>query len=183
MKNNDQSAKNILVTGYPGTGKTTLIRNVYERLPGLKVSGFYTVEMREQGVRVGFQAVRLDGPAAVFAHTRYRTPPERRVGKYGVRPEVLEELVLPYLESAGSEAQLVIIDEIAKMELLSEGFRAAVKSLLDSACPILATVSLKGTGFIKQVKERRDVELFTLTEKNRKAQEEHILRTLRRLFM
>jgi nucleoside-triphosphatase len=176
------TSKNILITGHPGIGKTTVVRKLCDRLSDYKLSGFYTEEIREHGVRVGFQAVRLDGPAAIFAHARYRTPPEHRVGKYGVRPELLDDLVLSYLESAKTEAQLVVLDEIAKMELLSGAFKAIVRDLLDSSCPVLATVSFKGTGFIKQVKERPDTQTFALTEKNRQAQEEHILRALRRIL-
>jgi nucleoside-triphosphatase len=182
MRNEKATAKNLLITGHPGIGKTTLVKNLCDRLSNLKIAGFFTEEIREQGVRVGFQAVRLDGPSAIFAHVNYRAPAEHRVGKYNVRPKVLDELILSYLEASKTDAQLVVIDEIAKMELLSEGFRVAIRSLFDSSCPVLATVSLKGTGFIKQVKERADVELFTLTEKNRIAQEEHILRSLRRLL-
>ncbi|MGE5831636.1 MAG: nucleoside-triphosphatase, partial [Methanomicrobiales archaeon] len=49
--------KNILVTGAPGCGKTTLVRRVAENLEAIPVAGFYTEEIREKGERVGFALV------------------------------------------------------------------------------------------------------------------------------
>ena len=45
---------NILVTGRPGTGKSTLIRKVIEGL-GVPAGGFVTAELRQTGMRVGFE--------------------------------------------------------------------------------------------------------------------------------
>ena len=42
----------LLITGAPGTGKTTLIRAVVAESP-LKAAGFLTEEIREGGERVG----------------------------------------------------------------------------------------------------------------------------------
>jgi len=39
--------KNILLTGKPGCGKTTLIRRVLERLTEIDSGGFYTQEIRK----------------------------------------------------------------------------------------------------------------------------------------
>jgi len=40
--------KNILVTGLPGTGETTLIRKLSGRLEANRPAGFYTGEIRER---------------------------------------------------------------------------------------------------------------------------------------
>ena len=53
--------KNILITGLPGIGKTTLIRRLYEELKDTHPVGFYTGEIRENGVRKGFELISLDG--------------------------------------------------------------------------------------------------------------------------
>jgi len=54
-----QSIKNLLLTGPPGCGKTTVLRRLVERLGGLRLAGFYTQELRAQGPRVGFEALSL----------------------------------------------------------------------------------------------------------------------------
>ena len=44
--------KNVVLTGPPGCGKTTAVLRLVERLPGLRLAGFYTQELREGGIRV-----------------------------------------------------------------------------------------------------------------------------------
>ena len=109
--------KNILLTGHPGVGKTTMLKGIINRFAHLAMSGFYTEEIREEGIRLGFKAVAMNGSSAVFAHRNFQTGPEHQVGKYGVNLEALETLVLAQLSPQGKAAHLVIVDEIAKMEL------------------------------------------------------------------
>ena len=159
--------KNLLLTGNPGVGKTTLLVKLVERFRQYPVTGFFTEEIREGRERVGFRAVTLSGSSAVFAHKDYHTDPHLRVGHYGVKPDVLETLVLPHLEPGRKGARLVFIDEIAKMELLSARFKEQVWAVLDSPVPVVATITLKGTGFVKRVKSRADTKLATITYQNR----------------
>lgn len=53
----DGSNKNLLLTGPPGCGKTTVIRHLIDRLGDVRAAGFYTQEIREQGQRIGFEAI------------------------------------------------------------------------------------------------------------------------------
>ncbi len=170
--------KNILLTGHPRVGKTTLLKNILERLGNLALSGFYTEEVIERDVRVGFRAVTLSGSSAVFAHKDFQTDPRHRLGRYGVRPELLEQLVLSHLDPLRKEADLIVVDRISKMELLSQLFRERLLETLDSTCPTLGTISLKGTGLIKRIQQRPDVQLFTLTRKNRSSLGGEVLRKL-----
>ncbi len=65
--------KNFLVTGVPGIGKTTLIRNLCEHLASLNPEGFYTEEIREGGIRKGFAMASLDGKRSVFSHVNVKS--------------------------------------------------------------------------------------------------------------
>src|ERR1700719_1196061 len=85
------TVKNLLLTGAPGCGKTTVLRRLAERLGDLRLAGFLTLELREHGQRVGFEAIDLNGQRAILAHVRSRSP--TRVGRYGVEPERLIPLV------------------------------------------------------------------------------------------
>lgn len=53
------------------------------------------------------------------------------------------------------------------MELLCPSFTGAVTRLLDGPVPVIATVALKGTGLIAEVKKRQDVRLVQVTVANR----------------
>ena len=61
-------AKKFLITGRPGAGKTTLIKQVARMLQPFRPVGFYTEEIRELGERVGFQLVSLDGQTRTMSH-------------------------------------------------------------------------------------------------------------------
>ena len=172
----EQSIKNLLLTGPPGCGKTTVMRCLVERLDDLRLAGFFTQEIREQGQRVGFAAVSLSGRRALLAHVRSRS--RQRVGRYGVEPEHLAPLVQEELVGAG-EVDVYLIDEVGKMELFCPAFVEVVPRLLDGAVPIVLTVAQKGQGLIGQVKARPDVRLVTVTEANRDGLPEELERRVR----
>jgi nucleoside-triphosphatase len=121
----------LLLTGVPGIGKTTVIRRVADRLKGRRLGGFYTEEIREQGDRRGFQLVGFDGIARIIAHVDF--PKVHRVGKYGVDVEAID--------SAGDRlgldrSEIHLVDEIGKMECLSDRFVSGMRALLAGPRPI-----------------------------------------------
>ena len=84
-------SKNVLLTGPPGCGKTTVIRRVIDGPADCRLAGFYTEEIRQQGGRVGFRAVGLSGASTVLAHVDFHGP--ARVGKYGLDLAGFEDIV------------------------------------------------------------------------------------------
>jgi nucleoside-triphosphatase len=123
-----------------------------------------TEEVRESGQRVGFAVETFAGERATLAHTRFSGPP--RVGRYGVDLEAFEQLALPGLSGA-PEADLVLIDELGKMELASEAFREAVSAVVDGETPIVATVHAARHPFTDELKRRSSVEVLRVSRRNR----------------
>jgi nucleoside-triphosphatase len=159
------TTKNLLLTGAPGCGKTTVLRRVAERLGDLRLAGFLTVELREHGERVGFETIDLNGQRAILAHVRSRSPV--RVGRYGVEPERLIPLVEANLVRPEGPVDVFLIDEIGKMECYCPAFVAAVRRLVEGPVPVLASIALKGGGFIAEVKARPDVRIIEVVQGNR----------------
>lgn len=158
--------KNLLLTGLPGCGKTTAVHRLVERLTDLRLCGFYTQELREQGTRVGFEAVGLSsGRHALLAHVRSRS--RHRVGRYGVEAAAFAQIVHAELGRPAGDLDLFVVDEIGKMELLCPQFVEVVPRLLDGPVPVVATVALRGGGLIAAVKARADVRLVDVTAENR----------------
>ncbi|MGD8392245.1 MAG: nucleoside-triphosphatase [Desulfobacterales bacterium] len=153
----------ILITGFPGSGKTTLFRRLVDELQHLNPAGFYTAEIREGKSRRGFELCSLDGRTGTLAHVDLRTG--YRVGKYGVDVNGFEAF-LAELPLWAPQTGLVMIDEIGKMECLSDRFIEIIKSVFDSDRRLVATIAQKGGGLIAQLKKRTDVRLFVLTREN-----------------
>lgn len=157
-------ADTLLLTGVPGIGKTTLVKKVARALSELRIQGFFTEEIRSQGRRQGFHLETFDRQRIILAHTDIQS--SYRVGRYGVDVVALDSIVSGVLCPDG-DVDLYLIDEIGKMECFSRKFQIAIRQLLDSGKPIIATIALKGGGFIQQVKERPNVALLMLTCDNR----------------
>ncbi len=158
--------KNLLLTGLPGVGKTTVLRRVAEGLAPEAIHGFFTEETRVAGQRVGFGIQTFDGQRATLAHVALPSP--HRVGRYKVGLEALDRIVESALPPATAMASY-LIDEIGKMECLSPQFVAAVERMLDGQSIVVATVAKKGSGFIAEVKRRPDVEAWEVIRANRDA--------------
>ena len=167
--------KNILITGTPGVGKTTLVRKIITDLRQFNPAGFYTGEIREGGIRKGFNLTAPDGRAGLLAHVDIKSP--LRVGKYGVDTVGFERFLVS-LDLSNPENRLVIIDEIGKMECFSEKFKTLVRTLLDSDRTVIATIALKGGGFITEVKSREDIVAHQLTFRNRDSLPVEIIRSI-----
>lgn len=154
-----------LLTGLPGCGKTTLIMHLADMLKAKKIVGFYTQEIRNAGKRTGFSLQTFSGRKSVLSSVNFKNGP--KVGRYRVDVEGFEQAVLPELAINNKHVDLYLIDEIGKMECFSNIFTDTIKKILGSNIPLVATVALKGSGFIEQVKKRKDIELITVTTENR----------------
>jgi nucleoside-triphosphatase len=164
-RNRETEPHVLLITGRPGIGKTTVIRRVAGQLEGRRLCGFYTEEVREGGERRGFRLVGLDGTRRMIAHIEF--PKSHSVGKYGVDVDAIGQAVA--IIRPDSTVQAYLVDEIGKMECLSEDFVAAMRMLISGHTPLVATVGARGGGFIAEVKCRPECELWEVTRDNRDA--------------
>lgn len=172
---------NVFVTGRPGVGKTTLVMKVLDevRKHGFRVGGFISREERTGGSRTGFIMIELaTGEHAYLARVGAGAP---RIGKYVVLIDNLERLGVKAIMSAIASADLVVIDEIGPMELLSQAFKKAVVQALDSPKSVLATIHYRARDdpFGRVVLSRNDYLTFTVTESNR----EHLYTQVGRLIL
>jgi len=167
---------NILLTGRPGTGKTTVIKKFIRMCP-LSAGGFFTGEIRERGVRAGF-SIEAAGTwdredrdnseqknRAVMAHVNSRSP--YRVGRYGVNISAIEEVGVSALRQGMERAKIIIIDEIGRMELHSSLFQKEVINVLDSRLPVLGVIQIKRNPFLDAIRKRDDVTVIQVTADNR----------------
>jgi len=153
----------LLLTGRPGAGKTGLIEQAVSATK-LAAGGFYTREIRLGGARQGFRIVTLDGRQAVLAHVNITS--SCRVGRYKVDVNTLDALATPALRSAVRDAELIVIDEIGKMELHSNQFCRATMEALESGKRVLGTIMLNPNPFADEVKRHPHVDTLVVTREN-----------------
>ena len=188
---NVKNINNLLITGYPGVGKTTCckhlidaIRDSHNKYASIcSVQGFYSQENRKNYSRIGFDIVNInDGSKHMLARIESELPNHiynkykmdkssfRHVGKYVVDLNGFEKFVLPLFKVQGSKdtVSIFVIDEIGKMELFSKQFENLVKqSMNNESMIVIATVPIKHINFVEKLKQRQDSKLFTLTRNNR----------------
>ena len=138
-----------------------------------KAGGFYTEEIRSRGVREGFKLVTLDGQDAILAHINIHSP--YRVSKYGVDVNSLDRVGVSALNQAAEGGDLVVVDEIGKMELFSADFREAVWRIINSGKRVLGTIMFQANPWADRIKRQPQVNLVEVTRVNRHRVLEEIL--------
>lgn len=122
---------NIFITGKPGTGKSTLIKELIEEVKKRekKIAGIFSPEIREHGIRKGFEIIDLaSGKREIMAHVKFSTP---YVSKYGVSVENIEKIVQEFMHSFSS-AEYIFLDELGPMESKSKKFQSLIEKILFS---------------------------------------------------
>ncbi len=156
--------RNLLLTGVPGSGKTTAILEILRRLPDVKAGGFFTAEIRSEAGRVGFKLITLDGREETLAHLDF--PGRDRVGRYKVNTAVLDTLAVDTIHRAMAECALVVVDEIGPLETLSRKVKLAVAEALDGDKPVLGTIARARGPFMDVVRARPDLTLLEVRRDN-----------------
>jgi nucleoside-triphosphatase len=159
----------LLITGSPGVGKTTVLTKTVSILKerGCRVGGMLSREVRENGVRVGFEILDLGSQERGWlAHVNQPSGPQ--VGKYHVNLTDLESIGAKAILNAVENCDIIAIDEIGPMELFSRKFRDAVQKALESTKTVMAVVHWKVQDkLIHDAKSRQDADIVTVTNENR----------------
>ena len=165
---------NIFLTGAPSSGKTTVIKKVIKGLEK-PANGFFTEEKKASGKRVGFLMKTLKGEEAYLAHQDIES--EFHIRRYGVSIENIEKIAIPSIEPRGDN--IIILDEIGKMECFSEAFKKAAQRALGAPNIVVGTITFGGSDFILEVKKRSDIRIMEVTPDNRDGLPDTILEYIR----
>ncbi len=160
-----------LITGPPRCGKTTLvsqIANIFQEMDK-KVLGFITKEVRSGQSRIGFKALDLNSENECWLARKTTKRTKYMVGNYNVFINEFNSFLNKIIEviSFNKSIDLIIIDEIGKMELFSKKFESLISEIFNSNLPILATIGQRLKHPFKNILlQMSDVKLYELNRKN-----------------
>ena len=157
-----------LVTGPPGVGKSTVVSRVILRLKsaGVIIGGCTTQERRSKGARTGFAITDLtDGRTGVLATVASRLGP--KVGRYKVNLTDLAGVGAASVEKAAKSSEVVVIDEVGPMELVSPEFRRAVRNAIGSGKPLVVVAHERLDDDLLNDLRRDAAETFEVSLENR----------------
>ncbi len=157
-------AKNVIISGIRGIGKTTLIKRIVRDLPMLVIRGFHKEEIIEDDIIRGFRILSFQHDEQILAHIYIEGPDH--VGKYGVNINGFEKFVLPQFENL-NQIDLVIIDEISQMECISKKFCRLFEELLEAEIPLIATYSHYSAFKLTDLKKQKNTTFLQMTKANR----------------
>ncbi len=157
------------ITGLPNAGKTTILLKIIEMLEAeeLVVGGMITEPIIFRNKRVGFYVKDwMTKKRRKFAHVNIES--RFLVGQYGVDVKALESVGVAAIKNAVKEADMIVIDEVGKMEVESPSFVTAVEDALDSDKMILLTLHKKSRNpLLQDIRRRDDVRILEVTPVNR----------------
>ncbi len=165
------------ITGLPNVGKTATLAAICRKLERdeFVIGGMITRAYRPDpdGPRVGFYVEDWQtGEKEVFSSKEFNTRDkvETDDGVYYVDTEPLDRIGVQAIKNSilDEEVDIIIIDEVGKMEMHSEAFNEAVKLALDCPKPIIMTLHKKSRNpLLQDLRRRDDVRILEVTQVNK----------------
>lgn len=174
----------LFLTGKPRVGKSTIIRNLIKYLQTtysetISTHGFYTSEVSKEpnNFRIGFDIITIDGQKGVLSRKKeywIGNPPDNntpKVGNYIVNLKEFERLAIPSITTTiynkekkieKNKLDVIIIDEVGKMECFSNDFNEIVRNLVlkdndnkgNENIFVIGTVAMNHDGLAKEIRNK-----------------------------
>ncbi|MGI6011075.1 MAG: molybdopterin-guanine dinucleotide biosynthesis protein B [Ruminococcus sp.] len=172
---NSSGRKHIFLTGKKQAGKSTILKRALKE-KGKEVCGYYTLPYEINGVRKGFYLHSIKE----MEEFENDSPISVRAGKHQSYPltETFETLGTAVLRGALQSDEWMIADEVGKLERDAVSFQQAFFQCLDQKSLVLGVLQDTDTPFVNAIKERPDVEVWTVTEENRERVYQRLIKRL-----
>jgi len=168
------------ITGLPGSGKTYALLRVIEMLKdeNLVIGGMIDEPLTDGKRRTGFSVRNImTGETQVFASAEIES--KIMIGKIGVDLAKFEEVGIAAIKIACLTCDVIVIDEVGKVEVESQAFIDAVKEALDVNKPMILTLHKKSRNpLLQDIRRRDDIRVLEVTPTNRNILPYKILRLM-----
>ena len=168
------------ITGLPRSGKSAVLDKVVSMVvdehkanPRISTSGtrvvggMRTEAIIENGERVGYACIDIaTGERGVMAHREIDS--RNRILGYGIDPSEIDRIGVPAIQNAVGNCKILVVDEVGKFSVESEGFVAVVRAALEYDMPTLLTLHKKSRHpLLQDIRRRDDGRILEVTPVNR----------------
>jgi len=163
------------ITGLPRSGKSAVLDKVVSMLAeenstssdSSVIGGMRSEAIIENGERVGYACIDIaTGESGVMAHREIDS--RNRILGYGIDPTEIDRVGVPAIQNAVGNCEVLVIDEVGKFTVESEGFVDAVRGALDFDMPTLLTLHKKSRHpLLQDIRRRDDGRILEVTPVNR----------------
>ena len=170
------------ITGLPRSGKSAVLQKVMDMIseeggatlrtrgpspPEHIIGGMRCEAVIEDGERVGFACVNIiTGERGVMAHRNIDS--RNRVLGFGIDPSEIDRVGVPAIMDSVGNCEILVIDEVGKFTVESEGFVKAVRVALEHDKPTLLTLHKKSRHpLLQDIRRRDDARILEVTPVNR----------------
>lgn len=185
-----KETRRFFVTGLPGCGKTTFVSSLVSdlRKQGIRVGGMITQELREDNSRTGFCVKLLSSSGEdkeVVLAKIGQVQGWKPLSRYSVCMDNIDKVIVPALEKTIQEAQVIVLDEVGGMQLLSQSFRSVLSKVCAQTVPMVITLPEKSSDskiLELQGAARRENSLITLDRNRRSSQNQELDKIIPLIF-
>lgn len=174
-------AVKIAITGPVGSIKAEALRKIIEMLEkdGTVVQGVLVSEMTEHGKLVGYSLFDINTKKKiVFAQSGI--PSRVKIDKLGVDTRLLEEILIPSLQKSRESADVIVIDEVGKLENTTRSIQGEIEATLKSSKPLIVTLHKKSRNpVLQEIRSLEGIRVFDITPINRSILPFRVLMVLR----
>jgi len=125
--------KIFILTGKIAQGKTTKIQEIVAdfKQKQIAIGGIYSPRVMENNLTIGYDVVDISTSERTLFLRNEEHADLSKIGKYSIFPQGLSKGKNALTFSANVTNQLVIIDEVGKLELDNEGWASSLENLIN----------------------------------------------------
>ena len=166
--------RHVFLTGEIGCGKSTALRSVLDGLQDVKIKGLQTYYNEPRGSETKRLYLRAFGDTAQGTFLA-----ELPGGDLSRIASVFNEEGSALLESARDQADLIVIDEIGRLEREAFAYHEALRRCIEGDVPMLCAIRKLKAPWADWIRNHPRVRLIEVTTENRDRIPQEILDLLR----
>ncbi len=150
-----------IITGAIGEGKTTQVRKLVEELKAgnVSVKGIYSPRIMADDQTAGYDVVDIDSGLRVPFLRVDSESESKKIGRYSINPAAIEAGLKSLSVALNSNPDVIVADEIGKMELGNEGWFAKLDGLLKGSSILVFAVR---DSFVEEIINKFEIKDYSV---------------------